>query len=107
VSEKWVGRNLPREYYNNKILFVLADFFGLEIATIVTDAVVIGISNALAIAIKYAAVGLVEVIIIHVVPVALYYRFSLGLGEYRHSEVAEAAIDAGVGYCVHFHVVAV
>jgi hypothetical protein len=82
----------------------LVGFGSLEIATIVTDAVVIGISNALAIAIKYAAVGLVKVIIIHVVAVALYYRLALGLGEYWHSEVAEAAINAGVSYCVHFHV---
>jgi hypothetical protein len=83
----------------------LVDFFGLEIATIVTDAVVIGISDTLAIGIKYAAIRLIKVIIIHVMAVALYYRLALGLGEYWHSEVAEAAIDAGVSYCVHFHVV--
>jgi hypothetical protein len=114
VSEKWVGRNLPREYYNNKILFVLAgfgslvDFFGSpKVAAIKVYHIVIMVRYAIAISVVYAAIRLIKVIIIHVVPVALYYRFSLGLGEYRHSEVAEAAIDAGVGYCVHFHVVAV
>jgi hypothetical protein len=86
----------------------LVDFFGSpKVAAIKVYHIVIMVRYAIAISVVYAAIRLIKVIVIHVMAVSLDYRFSLGLGEYWHSEVAEAAINAGVSYCVHFHVVAV
>jgi hypothetical protein len=83
------------------------DFFGSpKVAAIKVYHIVVVVRYAIAISVVYAAIWLIKVIIIHVVAVCLNYRFSLGFGEYWHGEVAEAAINAGVSYCVHFHVVA-
>jgi hypothetical protein len=85
---------------------VLVDFFGSpKVAAIKVYHIIVVVRYAIAISVVYAAIRLIKVIIIHVMPIGFDDCLALGFGEDWHGEVFKAAINAGIGYSVHFHVV--